>query len=303
MRIVIEGNDGTGKTTLCQALKALGIENVQDRGEMSAATLSDLVEPMPDTLYILLDCPWDVSKSRLIAAGKDMAEKWHSDNSLVYYRQAFLDLAPRFRAHIIPQQKKLDVLRHALRLIGAQLRVGLAYGRLAECDLSQLPGFFRMEPSEANRTLFQDLGPITFLRSKDYVKMVALSALDSAVVGSDSMEGNPFADAVRVVMSVPQVGQEGHPIRMCLSTPSGVLPQKSLLRVATPFPAWAAKVFGERGIPHTIFHVSGGSEGLIRADVADVLMDIVETGRSLSENGLQVAEDLGTLSAQVIVRK
>ena len=116
-RIEVDGNDGTGKTTLVQSLREMGYKNVHDRGDMAKATDHPKVQPNPDTTYILLVCPPEVSKSRLISRGADMDDPYHTDKALAYYDSRFRMLAKRFNAHVIQSVYKKDTLNKALEAI------------------------------------------------------------------------------------------------------------------------------------------------------------------------------------------
>lgn len=90
--VVVDGNDGTGKSTLVTSLKKLGY-SVKDRGLPSLMTEgSELIVPS-DEIYIILDVPISVSQDRLRAAGKDLEEKYHTLSDLEHYRKKFLEVS------------------------------------------------------------------------------------------------------------------------------------------------------------------------------------------------------------------
>jgi energy-coupling factor transporter ATP-binding protein EcfA2 len=61
-KVVVDGNDGTGKTTLVTALRELGIE-VSDRGLPTKATDSSVpLTPVPGEVYVVLDCAPETSQ-------------------------------------------------------------------------------------------------------------------------------------------------------------------------------------------------------------------------------------------------
>jgi ATP phosphoribosyltransferase len=127
--------------------------------------------------------------------------------------------------------------------------------------------------------------------------MVALGVLDVAIVGSDALEGNPWAEQCEVILRQPQG------VRMVLAAIDPSVLSLPLLRVATPFGDWAARVLGEMGHPTTIFSVAGGSEALVASGLADVCFDIVETGDTLKANGLVILAQVGTLDTCVIRKR
>ena len=103
--------------------------------------------------------------------------------------------------------------------------------------------------------------------------------------------------------------------RLCLAAPrdsavargwrsgdSGAEKGRSL-RVATKYPRLTARAFGRRGIPLDVVRLSGSVELAAVADLADAIVDLVETGRTLEENGLVVLEDLLQVSARLVVNR
>ncbi len=95
MKIILDGNDGTGKSTLAEALRQRGYE-VADRGIPTKMTDDPNLRPGPDNkdeLYCLLDAPVSVCQTRLKAAGKDLTEKYHTVEDLTHYRKRYLEVA------------------------------------------------------------------------------------------------------------------------------------------------------------------------------------------------------------------
>ena len=94
MRIVVDGNDGTGKSTLVTALAPFGYD-VQDRGVVAKMTDDPTIVPPTDAFYIILDAPVGVCRERLALSGKDLNEKYHTVADLTYYRERFLEVIKR----------------------------------------------------------------------------------------------------------------------------------------------------------------------------------------------------------------
>jgi ATP phosphoribosyltransferase len=115
--IVIDGNDGLGKSTLVERLKAFGYR-VADRGMPTKATDDGIPDVRNDgETYVILDAPIEVSRARLEKAGKDMNEHWHTVKSLTHYRQRFQEVAKQLGVPLIdasgsPEDVLLAVLRH-----------------------------------------------------------------------------------------------------------------------------------------------------------------------------------------------
>lgn len=90
--IVVDGNDGAGKSTLVAALRARGLE-VNDRGAPTKRTDDPTFPPQDGERYLILDVPVEVSRARLAAAGKDLTEQYHTVADLTHYRARFLAVA------------------------------------------------------------------------------------------------------------------------------------------------------------------------------------------------------------------
>jgi len=93
-RIVVDGNDGLGKSTLVKALRALDY-NVTDRGIPTKMTDDLDIMPRDDEFYLILDGPIELSRARLAKAGKDLGEKYHTLEDLTHYRTQFQIVAQR----------------------------------------------------------------------------------------------------------------------------------------------------------------------------------------------------------------
>jgi thymidylate kinase len=80
-RLVVDGNDGTGKST----------KMADDPS----------VEPNPAEFYVILDAPVEVCRERLLAAGKNVSEQYHMVEDLTFYRQRFLEVAETLHNRIV----------------------------------------------------------------------------------------------------------------------------------------------------------------------------------------------------------
>lgn len=76
-----------------------------------------------------------------------------------------------------------------------------------------------------------------------------------------------------------------------------------MLRVATKYSRIASAHFGARGIPVEIIPLSGSVELAPALGLADAIVDLVETGRTLKENGLKVVEVIGESTARLVVNR
>ena len=81
------------------------------------------------------------------------------------------------------------------------------------------------------------------------------------------------------------------------------LVRAGVLRVATKYPRIAARHFGARGVPVEIIELSGSVELAPVTGLADCIVDLVETGRTLAENGLVVVETITESTGRFVVNR
>jgi ATP phosphoribosyltransferase len=75
------------------------------------------------------------------------------------------------------------------------------------------------------------------------------------------------------------------------------------LRVATKYPRLAERHFSQKGIQVEIVHLSGSVELAPAMGLAERIVDLVESGRTLRENGLVEVEEILRASARLIVNR
>ncbi|MDE6665972.1 MAG: ATP phosphoribosyltransferase [Ruminococcus sp.] len=71
--------------------------------------------------------------------------------------------------------------------------------------------------------------------------------------------------------------------------------------IATKYPNVARSFFEKKGMDTEIIKIEGSVELAPLLELADGIVDIVETGTTLKENGLEVIEDVAPISARLIV--
>ena len=77
----------------------------------------------------------------------------------------------------------------------------------------------------------------------------------------------------------------------------------STVRVATKYPKIASRYFHERGIPIEVIALQGSVELAPLLGLSDRIVDLVETGRTLIENGLDVIDVITESTARLIVNR
>ena len=92
--------------------------------------------------------------------------------------------------------------------------------------------------------------------------------------------------------------------RMCVAGPANFKDDCSrALRVATKFPHIAGKYYGEQSRCIDVIKLNGSIELAPILGLSDVIVDIVETGTTLKENGLAPLEVIAPISARLIANK
>jgi len=76
-----------------------------------------------------------------------------------------------------------------------------------------------------------------------------------------------------------------------------------MIRVATKYAQIANAHFGARGIPVEIIQLSGSVELAPALGLADMIVDLVETGRTLRDNGLSVVEEIAESTGRLVVNR
>lgn len=95
--------------------------------------------------------------------------------------------------------------------------------------------------------------------------------------------------------------------RLVVAAPAGIaypyLPGGVTPRVATTYIETARRFFAGRGIQADLIRISGSVEIAPLLGLSDWIVDLVQTGRTLAENGLVVAEPILESSARLIVNR
>ncbi len=184
------------------------------------------------------------------------------------------------------------------------LTIALTKGRLAgqTMELLRRAGYPCEEVGGSSRKLIfenRDLALRFFLaKGPDVPTYVEYGAADAGVVGSDII-----MEEGRRVHEVLDLGFGR--CRMCVCGPKEaeeLLRHHEMIRVATKYPNIAREYFYNRKHQTVdIIKLNGSVELGPIVKLSDVIVDIVETGGTLRENGLNVLEEICGLSARMIV--
>ena len=183
------------------------------------------------------------------------------------------------------------------------LNVALPKGRLGEkvYSMFEAAGFECPSIKEQNRKLIfenEEVGVRYFwVKPSDIAIYVERGAADIGVAGKDILlEYNPD---VYELLDL-DIGK----CRMAVAAKSDFRddPQRTL-RVATKFSNIAKKYYASLDRDIDIIHLNGSIEIAPILDLSDVIVDIVETGKTLKENDLEVYETIVPISARLIANK
>lgn len=91
--------------------------------------------------------------------------------------------------------------------------------------------------------------------------------------------------------------------RMVVAAPIDRGPTPDVPRIATKYPRIAADHFAARGIQAEIIYVQGSVELAPLVGLADLIVDLVETGSTLKENRLMVIEEVAAISSVLVANR
>jgi ATP phosphoribosyltransferase len=74
-------------------------------------------------------------------------------------------------------------------------------------------------------------------------------------------------------------------------------------RVATKYPRIASEYFARRGVQAEIVHVQGSVELAPVVGLSDLIVDLVETGATLAQNGLEMREEVASISSVLVANR
>ena len=185
------------------------------------------------------------------------------------------------------------------------LTFALTKGRLAKktLELLEQTGITceEMKDPDSRKLIFvnEELRLQFFLaKGPDVPTYVEYGAADIGVVGKDTI-----LEEGRKIYEVLELGFGK--CRMCVCGPESarsLLNGQELIRVATKYPNIAKDYFyNQRNQTVEIIKLNGSIELAPIVGLSEVIVDIVETGSTLRENGLVVLEEVCPLSARVVV--
>ena len=161
-------------------------------------------------------------------------------------------------------------------------------GSLAETASEMLheAGYIgRRDPKDLHVIDPQNEVEFFYLRPKDIATYVGSGALDVGITGRDLLLDARMPGA----REIEALGFAGSTFRF--AAPTGTLTEVEHLegkRIATSYPGLVDAFLDERGIAVDLVPLDGAVESAVRLGVADAVADVVETGTTLRQAGLEV---------------
>ena len=187
------------------------------------------------------------------------------------------------------------------------ITIALAKGRLALNTLAVLEKIGisceEIKDKSSRKLIFvnEELKLKFFLaKANDVPTYVEYGAADIGVVGKDTIleEGRKMYEVVDLGLGK---------CRMCVAGPASakeLLQHGELIRVATKYPSIAKDYFyNKKHQTVEIIKLNGSIELAPIVGLSEVIVDIVETGSTLRENGLEVLEEICNISARMVVNE
>ena len=139
---------------------------------------------------------------------------------------------------------------------------------------------------------------IAILRTWDIPKFVNYGAADLGVVGKDILFETDLENNYYEILDL-KIGI----CRMSLASLDSKLPKNKKIKVATKYPSFAKDFFSKLSKDIDIVILKGAIEIAPILGLSDCIVDLVQTGKTLKENGLKELDLISNISSKLIVNK
>ena len=137
-----------------------------------------------------------------------------------------------------------------------------------------------------------------FVKPLDVPVYVEHGIADCGIVGRDVLLESEADLLLPLDLGISRVR-----IVVAAPDPQAMTNVQGMIRVATKYAQIARAHFGARGIPVEIIQLSGSVELAPALGLADMIVDLVETGVTLRENGLTVVEEIAESTGRLVVNR
>jgi len=180
------------------------------------------------------------------------------------------------------------------------ITVALPKGRIADETLEIFSEIFNREFKFEGRELIMEVGNFRFLnvRNQDVPTYVEHGSADIGVVGLDVITEKEL-DIIKLLdMNLGRCK-----VAIGIKNEDELNWSKPNIKIATKMVNITQKYFASKAVGVEIIKLYGSIELAPLVGLADAIVDIVETGATMKENGLKVAEDIMNSSAHLIANK
>ena len=139
---------------------------------------------------------------------------------------------------------------------------------------------------------------IAILRTWDIPKFVNYGAADLGVVGKDILFETDLENNYYEILDL-KIGI----CKMSLASLDSKLPKNKKIKVATKYPSFAKDFFSKLSKDIDIVILKGAIEIAPILGLSDCIVDLVQTGKTLKENGLKELDLISNISSKLIVNK
>jgi len=180
------------------------------------------------------------------------------------------------------------------------LTIALPKGRIAQQTLQKFEKAFKDKFVFENRKLILQKAGFTFLnvRNQDVPTYVMYGSADLGVVGLDILEEKGY-DLIKLLDL--RIGQCS--VAIGLKAGDKINWNKSSIKVATKHTTIAKKFFEKKAMAVEIVKLYGSIELAPLVGLSDCIVDIVETGETMKQNGLEIGDIIMKSSAFLISNK
>ena len=182
-----------------------------------------------------------------------------------------------------------------------KIRIALTKGRIENkaVDLLEKIGYDVTDLREKGRRLILTISDenieVVLAKAADVITYVEHGVCDLGVVGKDTImeHGGKFYE-------IEDLGFGKCKFALAVKKGTDFYSGYGVKTVATKYPEVTRDFFENKGIDVDIVKIEGSVELAPLVGLSDGIVDIVETGTTLKENGLEVVEDVAPVSARLI---
>ena len=138
---------------------------------------------------------------------------------------------------------------------------------------------------------------VLVIRGWDIPTYITTGAADLGIVGKDILLEKDEEEFVELLDL--KVGK----CRLSLAGSSALIHSSGKLRIATKYPKSSINFMNSIGIQAEIIYLNGSQEIAPKLGLSDAIIDLVDSGKTLKDNGLKEIEQIAEISTRLIANK